>query len=361
MNRIKLFALGAAMALPAAGVMFASAAPTNLIANGTFDSSVAGWDNYGGNPQFYYKTMKVTNADKGTGNSYRGAWYCVKVKPGAEYVTEADYFVPASAPEDSGASLQLHYYGTDDCSGGNIANGPYRGSGKLPAQRDDWFHFEFKDTAPDGAHSARVRVSAIKEPSGGGAIPADHVVYFDNISFVQQLKLVLPTSTATPKGPGGIIVKPTPTQTPKGPDDLVANPDPTQPPVGPGDLTANPDPTEPPSGPDDLAPNPQSQPTATPGAPDTGDSTPGDQPSDGGDANSSDGGGSVPQGQAGSSTSGHDGSGAAGGNTDLQPLAQENGGSVGLGLGLLFLGAGGVCTAVGLFFAALARRRRRDA
>lgn len=341
MNRIKLFALSAAMALPAAGVMFASAAPINLVKNGTFDTDVAGWDNFGGNPTLYKHTMQITNTYAGTGGSYYSGWYCVKVKAGSEYLVDADYWVPAAAPENSGASLQVHYYASNDCSGGNMTSGGgYREGGKLPGQRDDWEHFSFKDTAPDGAKSARVRASAIKEPAGGGSIPGVHVVYFDNVSFVEQLKLVLPspTATATPKGPGGIVVNPTP----------------TQPPSNPGDVVSNPDPTEPPSNPGDVVSNPGSSPT--PGAPNTGDSNP-----NGG--NNQGGGGKVdviPQGQGGGSNSQHGNSGN-GSQGDIHPVAQDDGGSVGLGVGLLFIGAGGVCAALGLGLAGLAKRRRRDA
>lgn len=363
MNRIKLFALGAAMALPAAGVMFASAAPNNLIANGTFDNDVAGWDNFGGNPTLYKHTMQITNTYAGNGNSYYSGWYCVKVKAGTEYVTEADYWVPDSAPENSGASLGLHYYASNDCSGSNMTNGgEYREGGKKADQRGEWEHFKFKEVAPAGAKSVRVRASAIKEPTGNGSIPTAHVVYFDNVSFVEQQKLVaLPT--ATPKGPGDIVADPTPTQPPSNPGDVVSNPDPTQPPSNPDDQVADTDPTDPtdptdsPSNPNDGTPNP----TSTPGAPNTGDSIPGNGPS-GGDAPN---GGSkgvdvLPQGQPGGSNSQH-GNSANGAGSNIHPVAQEDDGGVGLGIGLLFIGAGSVCAALGLGLAALAKRRRNDA
>lgn len=349
MNRIKLFALSAAMALPAAGVMFASAAPMNLVKNGTFDTDVAGWDNFGGNPTLYKHSMQITNTYAGAGNSYYSGWYCVKVKAGTEYVTEADYWVPESAPANSGAGLQLHYYASNDCSGSNmVAGGAGQSGGKLPAQRGDWEHFKFKEVAPDGAHSARVRASAIKEPPGGGSIPGAHVVYFDNVSFVEQLKLVIPTVTPTPKGPDIVVVIPDPTQPPKGPGDVVSNPDPTQPPANPDDLTADPEPTQPPSNP---------QPSATPAAPNTGDSNPNSGNNQNGGTQHVD---VIPQGQPGGQNAKHGNTGNGAG-SDIHPAAQDDGGSVGLGIGLLFIGAGGVCAALGLGLAGLAKRRRKDA
>jgi hypothetical protein len=342
MNRYKMLLLGVAMAVPMAGAVLASAAGNNLIANGTFDSDVAGWDNYGGNPTLYKQTMQITNTYAGNGSSYYSGWYCVKVKPGAEYVTKGDYWVPNSAPENSGASLQLQFYASNVCRGPNLlTGGAGKSGGKVPDQRNEWLTFTLKETAPDGAHSARVRASAIKEPNGG-SIPQVHAVYFDNVSFVEQMKIVLPQPTSTPKGPGDIIAIPTPTQTPKGPDDLVADPTPTQTPKGPDDLVSNP------------------QPTQTPGAPETGDSQPTDQPGTGDDAADAPAGGVdvLPQGGA------TDGKQTAGGDTakhdSVTPAAVEEGGSVGLQLGLLLLGAGSVFAAIGLGFAGLAKRRRRN-
>src|SRR4029079_7062068 len=49
-NKFKTLVLGTAMAVPFATTLLASASPANLIANGTFDSSVAGWDNFPGTP-----------------------------------------------------------------------------------------------------------------------------------------------------------------------------------------------------------------------------------------------------------------------------------------------------------------------
>lgn len=289
MNRYKTLLFGAAMALPMAGSMIAYAAPNNLIVNGTFDNSVSGWDNFSGNPTLYKQTLQITNTYAGSGNSYYSGWYCVKVKPGAEYITEADYWVPASAPENSGASLQLHYYASNDCSGSNLlTGGAGKSGGKTPDQRNAWEHVTLKETAPDGAHSVRVRASAVKEPKApANSIPQLHTVYFDNVSFVEQLKIVLPQPTETPKGPGDIVVKPTPTQAPKGPGDIVADPQPTQTPKGPDDVVSNPQPTatpgvqEPgegqPSGSDqpannanDNPPDAGEVPTVPPSAPDTG-------------------------------------------------------------------------------------------
>jgi hypothetical protein len=64
----------------------------------------------------------------------------------------------------------------------------------------------------------------------------------------------------------------------------------------------------------------------------------------------------IPQGQ--NSQQGNTGNGAG---SDIHPAAQDEAGSVGLGLGLLFIGAGGVCAALGLGLAAVAKRRGKQA
>lgn len=330
MNRIKLLALGAALAIPAIGAMSAGAAGSNLILNGTFDSSVAGWDNYGGNPTLYKSTMQITNDYAGAGNSYKSGWTCVSVKAGKEYTVEADYWVPEEAPKNSGASLGLHYYQSTDCSGANmVTGGGYQGGGKADLQRGKWQHFSFESTAPAGAKSVRVRATALKEPQGGGSIAAEHKVYFDNVSMrAEQIIIVLPTATPTqPKGPDDIAPNPDPTEPPSNPDDLSANPDPTQPPTNPGDAPSN-------SG--DAPAGPQ----ATPAAPNTGN-----HPVD-----------VIPQGQPGTPGA-QDGPGDAPTSQDTR-TADENGG--GIGLGIIFLAAGGAFAAAGMTLAAVARRHRGE-
>ena len=348
MNRIKLLALGAALAIPAIGAVGAGAAGSNLILNGTFDNSVAGWDNYGGHPTLYKSTMQITNDYAGAGNSSYSGWTCVGVKAGKEYTVEADYWVPEDAPKNAGASLALHYYESANCSGPNmVTGGGYQSGGKVALQRGNWQHFSFESTAPAGAKSVRVRATALKEPQGGGSIAAEHKVYFDNVSMrAEQIVIVLPTATPTqPKGPDDIAADPTPPQPPSNPDDLSAEPEPTQPPSNPDDLSANPDPTQPPSDPGDAPSNSADAPAgpeATPAAPNTGN-----HPVD-----------VIPQGQPGKpgSESGPSGSPV---NHNVE-AADEDGGSIGLGLGIIFLAAGGAFAAVGMSLAAIARRRRGE-
>ncbi|MEO8541251.1 MAG: hypothetical protein ABI577_16035 [bacterium] len=335
-KKLKLFVLGAAAIVPAAAVMMTSAASPNLIANGNFDSNVAGWDNFSGNPTLFKNSMQVTDDYKGEGNSYYSGWYCVKnVTPGTQYSTTGDAWVPESAPDHSGADLSTVYYASNDCSGSNLkTGGGSESGGRNPDQRGKWLHFSFKSTAPDGAHSVRVRATAFKEPKAPAtSIQETNVVYFDNMYFGEAEKLIaIPDPTKAPKGPGDIVAAdPQPTQTPKGPGDIVAN-------------------------------NPQ--PTSTPQAPDTGDTAPVDDAKPGDDANTNtnttDGIDVLPQGSDTKNADSNNDTNTKASDGYLAPAAQDEGGSVGLGLGLMFIAFGGLFAAIGLGFGALAKRRRNQ-
>ena len=207
MNRIKLAILTAAAALPAASLLVGSALGPNLIANDDFTAGVAGWDDYGGNPQEFYDSMVVTNDYEGTGNSYKGAWYCVKVTAGVEYLTMVDYLVLDSAPANSGASLGLHYYTNNTCTGASAGSGGYQEGGKLAAQRGEWKKLSFENVAPAAAKSVRVRVSAIKEPKpSNSSITEDHYAFFDNAYFGKTTLVLVPADPGNPTN--------TPTATP---------------------------------------------------------------------------------------------------------------------------------------------------
>ena len=200
MNRRKLSILGIAAAVPAATILLAGASSANLIADPGFDSGVAGWDSFSGNPQHENGTMKVTNNYAGNGNSYYSGWYCVPVTEGVKYETNIDYFVPSTAPANSGASVQLHYYPTPDCSGGNLTTGGGgQSGGRWPEQRDTWLTFAFESTAPATAQSVRVRATAFKEPQPySSSIPETHWVYFDNAFFGEA---DTPVEDPTPEPP----------------------------------------------------------------------------------------------------------------------------------------------------------------
>lgn len=249
MNLKKIAILAAAAVVPATSMLLASAGGPNLIANGSFSAGVAGWDSYYGNPQPDNGTMKVTNNYAGTGNSYYSGWYCVKnISAGTNYETSGKYFVPEAAPANSGASLQLHYYASNDCSGSNlVTGGGGQSGGKFAAQRGKWLTFSFESVAPATAKSVRVRATAEKEPQPySSSIPAPHYVLFDDIYFGEASK---------------VIVNPDPTTTPVATVTAVPTVIPTVVP------TVVPEPTVAPEVPQDVADDPSPEPTKSPELP----------------------------------------------------------------------------------------------
>jgi len=200
-NRIKLITLAAALALPAIGLVPAAAASSNLISNGAFDSGVAGWESLSGNPVASQGRMEVTNDYTGSASSFYSAWYCAPVQGGAQYSAEADYLVPLSAPDDSGAGLSLIYFPTSDCSGDSLHEGvQHLIAGKTAAERGQVQRIAMVSKAPAGTAAVRVRLSAVKDPVGMERITAKHVVAFDNVSLVARDKAEPKVATVPDSG-----------------------------------------------------------------------------------------------------------------------------------------------------------------
>lgn len=219
MNRFKLIVVGAAAAVPLAGMaLFASAAGPNLVGNPDFTNGVAGWDNFSGNPQPHNGTMKVTNNYQGTGYSYYSGWYCVSgIVPGTTYTATGQAFVEANAPANTGASLGTHFYASNNCSGGNMNSGGGLKYGGFNAnERGQWITLSFNEVAPAGANSVRVRATAVKHPNPSStSIPGDHIVLFDNIYYGEAGQNPTPTNTPTNTPAPKPTNTPVPTATPK--------------------------------------------------------------------------------------------------------------------------------------------------
>ncbi|MCC6266133.1 MAG: hypothetical protein IT300_01080 [Dehalococcoidia bacterium] len=202
MNRFKALVLAAAAAIPAASIVVAAAAGPNLITNGNFSNGVAGWDNFSGNPQPQNGAMAVTNNYQGTGNSYYSGWHCVGgIQAGTQYTVSTKAFVEAASPANTGAGIGLHYYASNDCSGSNLlTGGGLQYGGFTAGQRGLWITLGFNEVAPAGAHSVRVRATAVKHPNpSNSSIPGIHVVLFDDVYFGEAtIATPAPVNTPTP-------------------------------------------------------------------------------------------------------------------------------------------------------------------
>ncbi|MGE3073443.1 MAG: hypothetical protein AB7N24_05065 [Dehalococcoidia bacterium] len=377
MNKLKLFVLSAAAAIPAASMLGASALGANLITNGQFTSNANGWDNYGGNPVAQNGYLKVQNTYTGNGNSYYGAWYCVTgIEAGKSYTASVETYVSKFAPANTGAALQLHYYGGNSCNGSSVSGGEYEEIGKLDADRGHWVPMAFSQVVPNGAHSVRVRVSAIKEPVPyGSAITKTTSVYFDN-AYYGRTTVVKPGLDI-----GGVLVNPTvkpPTPTPT--PGILVNPtvNPPTPTPTPGILvnpTVNP-PTPTPTPTDVPQDDPEDQPQDEPGdqpqdEPDDdpqGDpqDQPTDEPQDNPQTNDDSDDRSVPI-PSDNDTPSQGAPGGAGEVPTTPPAAPDTGNTgdsnlvtpvTGVGFALTALGFGG--GAVALAFALRRRRQEED-
>jgi hypothetical protein len=334
MNRIKFALLTAAAAIPLAGVMLASAAGPNLVKNGDFTNGVTGWDNFGTAPVAFNNAMQVTNAYAGTGNSYYGAEQCITgIQAGQDYVATAEVFVGDNQPEGGMAGVYFHFRNDPNCNGNNLGGG-HMANGYAPENRGKWVTLTHNVTAPAGSKSLLIVASAVKEPvQYADSVPGSMVALFDNITLKKaDVIIVKPTATPTQKPDPSPTAQPTAQPT--------ANP--TQAPQDTGDVVSNP------------------QPTSTPQAPNTGDSGPAGQDTPADDSGSTGSVDVIPSGGPNIDTTSQDDPTDAANQDVVSPAVNHEGGSAGLGLGLVFIGAGVAFAAVGLGVSAVAGWRREE-
>ncbi len=187
MNRKRLSLLtAAATAIPAAGLMLASAAGPNLLQNGDFSNGVAGWSDFYGNPQAVNGAMQLTNGYQGTGNSYYSALQCVtNIQEGANYTAKGDAYVELGQTPYGAAGIYVNFNTGPNCDGSNLGGGHAAG-GFIDAQRGIWIPLTHSVTAPAGAKSVYIRPTALKEPKPyGSSAPETFVVLFDNLEFFE--------------------------------------------------------------------------------------------------------------------------------------------------------------------------------
>jgi hypothetical protein len=186
MNRLKLSILGAAAAIPAAGIFLASAAGPNLVQNGDFSNGVAGWSNFSGNPQAVNGAMQLANGYQGTGNSYFSALQCVTgIQEGVNYTVKGNTFIEPGQTPFGAAGLYLHFHTGENCDGSSLGGG-HTANGFDEAQRGYWLPLSHTVNAPAGAKSVYIRPTALKEPKPyGTSAPETLVVLFDDIEFFE--------------------------------------------------------------------------------------------------------------------------------------------------------------------------------
>lgn len=341
MNRIKIALIGAAAAIPLAGVALTSAAGPNLIKNGDFAGGVANWSSFGSSPSPVAASgaMQVSNPYTGTGNSYYGSQQCVTgIQPGQDYTATADVFVGNDQPARGTAGVYFHFRDDPNCNGNNLGGG-HMSAGYSPENRGKWVSLKSELEAPATAKSLLIVASAVKEPVVyADSVPATMVALFDNMTLTVADVIAQPTATPTQA----------PTQAPQPSPTAQPTAAPTDGPKDPGNVVSNP------------------KPSSTPQAPNTGDSGPansgGDEPSSattntGIDIEVIPAGPGPSNSQVGTA----DEPGTAGNTGAKQVTETDDHGSTVLGLGLLFIAAGMVFAGAGLGISTLAKRRSDEA
>jgi hypothetical protein len=207
-STVKSFPKSILIVLVGLALIFTTALAAEHITNGTFDSDVNGWSNYGtGGTIAYSATMghdavgsaMVTNSSGG--NTSVGAMQCVDIPTaaGTEYYTaEGWVYVPAGQPANfSYAYIRLRYYPTDDCTG--TALGSNLDSNQI-STTDTWQEVERIAQTVATAESVQVRLYV--RTSGAGGSPS---VYFDDISLYDSTSTAITLTSLQARGSGSAL------------------------------------------------------------------------------------------------------------------------------------------------------------
>lgn len=157
-------------------------APVVSIANGTFDTDVASWTartrvaitrSAEGPAQAGSLRMVFEPLAGGDGGyEVSGAYQCVFVPPGAEYLLKLQYQVPASVPAGVSAMLMLRAYQNADCTGASTAlDAPV-----LHGTRGSWTAREGTVSIGAEARALFVHLAVVKPRNVEGVVLWDDVV-----------------------------------------------------------------------------------------------------------------------------------------------------------------------------------------
>lgn len=203
--RSKTLALVVLAALLAARSLEADEAPVealgatvqNLVTNGSFDGSTAGW-NASGAASLSYSTLDagnaagsgsivVTNAASSATQS-ENANQCVAIDAGKTYVFRSKVRIPSGQARTGWASGEIYWYPNATCSG----------SPKSPAATvsvtalNSWTPVANSTLSPPAASmSARVMLRGVKNEAGG-----QFLAHFDDVTFVAHEKLTIPAAAS---------------------------------------------------------------------------------------------------------------------------------------------------------------------
>jgi hypothetical protein len=179
---------GDSVFVPAADDVPAAPA-TSLLANGSFDTGVAGWTTVGlalawspadaeGNPGSGSAVVTNTSAPA----SFGGDWIsqCVAVQPGSVLTLGGRSFIPSAQTTTGVANMQAYFFAGPGCTGGSLGY-VWTPSGGEAWTPDRWNSMDATGPVPAGAQSASVEVQVTKREAGG-----TFTAYLDELSVVQS-------------------------------------------------------------------------------------------------------------------------------------------------------------------------------
>ena len=168
-----------------------SAHAQEFVLNGTFATSLIGWETTGdanmtaawiaadanGAPQS--GSIRITNVSPGPSNGVT-ARQCVPVNSGQSYTVTGKVRIPSGAGQSLAdlARVGLRWYSGPDCT---TSNGGAVSSNGSPASFNLWVNQSLTAIARPGARSVEVRTLSTKTAAGGSAI-AD----FDDVSLISR-------------------------------------------------------------------------------------------------------------------------------------------------------------------------------
>jgi hypothetical protein len=169
MNPMRAFA--AALLLFPLAALLASlpARAQNLIANGNFDSDVAGWTPGAGYMVVSHDSEDVDEpsgsalvSNQSSQNSGNGVGHCVLVDAGAFYDAEVWARIPPGQATTGQAELRLFWFANQSCDFADFIGPDY--SNQITAPSGSWAAMEVLAVeAPIGAESVRFDLGALKD------------------------------------------------------------------------------------------------------------------------------------------------------------------------------------------------------
>lgn len=176
--------------------------PPNLLTNGGFDTSIAGWSEYGGATLAWNAldaagsaasgSILVTNTSS-TASKSQSASQCVTLQGSKTYMLRLKIRVPSGQARTGGASGYLYWYEGPSCTGDV---GPTAATGDA-ATFDSWSSHSVTLPQPEGFVSLRVMLRVNKTEAGG-----EFRAHFDDITLTSMETLTIPAA-ASIHGAGG--------------------------------------------------------------------------------------------------------------------------------------------------------------